>query len=40
VRTDTGEELLALRLRYRVVVAADGAWDRTRVESYVEGHPR
>ncbi|MEU4251575.1 PmoA family protein [Amycolatopsis sp. NPDC026612] len=27
-----------LNLRYRVVVA-DGAWDRTRLESYVEGHP-
>ncbi|MEV6605807.1 PmoA family protein [Kutzneria sp. NPDC051319] len=27
-----------LSLRYRVVVAT-GAWDRTRIESYVEGHP-
>ncbi|OXM59783.1 oxidoreductase [Amycolatopsis vastitatis] len=27
-----------LRLRYRVVVAA-GAWDRARIESYVEDHP-
>jgi hypothetical protein len=27
-----------LRLRYRVVVA-DGAWDRARLESYVEDHP-
>ncbi len=27
-----------LDLRYRVVVA-DGAWDRARLESYVEGHP-
>ncbi|MGO1056310.1 PmoA family protein [Crossiella sp. CA198] len=27
-----------LSLRYRVVVA-DGAWDRDRLESYVEGHP-
>ncbi|MGP3984527.1 PmoA family protein [Streptomyces sp. KR80] len=28
----------SLRLRYRVVVA-DGAWDRARLESYVEDHP-
>ncbi|MEV6875255.1 PmoA family protein [Amycolatopsis sp. NPDC051128] len=27
-----------LRLRYRIVVA-DGAWDRARIESYVERHP-
>ncbi|GAA3435112.1 PmoA family protein [Kutzneria kofuensis] len=27
-----------LRLRYRLVVA-DGAWDRARIESYVEDHP-
>ncbi len=27
-----------LRLRYRLVVA-DGAWDRDRLESYVEAHP-
>ncbi|MFD8496699.1 PmoA family protein [Amycolatopsis sp. NPDC059657] len=27
-----------LKLRYRVVIA-DGAWDRDRLESYVEGHP-
>jgi hypothetical protein len=36
VRLSPGD---TLTLSYRVVVA-DGAWDRARLESYVEGHRR